>query len=83
MRGRFREWLHLPHMTKPKRPLPSTVVLLVRHGLTPTTGVKLPGRAAGLHLSDEGRKQAENAAERIAKIGKVRSEERRVGKECH
>ena len=56
---------------KAKRPLPSTVVLLVRHGLTPTTGVKLPGRASGLHLSDEGRKQAENAAERIAKIDKV------------
>ena len=56
---------------KAKRPLPSTVVLLVRHGLTPTTGVKLPGRARGLHLSDEGRRQAEAAAARIAKIPKV------------
>jgi probable phosphomutase (TIGR03848 family) len=56
---------------KDKKPTPSTVVLLVRHGLTPTTGVKLPGRARGLHLSDEGRRQAECAAERIAKIAKV------------
>jgi probable phosphoglycerate mutase len=56
---------------KDKKPTPSTVVLLVRHGLTPTTGVKLPGRARGLHLSDEGRRQAEGAAARIAKIAKV------------
>jgi len=56
---------------KDKRPPPSTVVLLVRHGLTPTTGVKLPGRARGLHLSDEGRRQAEGAAARIAEIAKV------------
>jgi probable phosphoglycerate mutase len=42
-----------------------TLVLLVRHGLTPTTGVKLPGRAPGLHLSDEGCRQAEAAAARI------------------
>jgi probable phosphoglycerate mutase len=42
------------------------VVLLVRHGRTPTTGTVLPGRAAGLHLSDEGRAQAEAVAGRIA-----------------
>ena len=56
---------------KASRPAPSTVVLLVRHGLTPTTGVKLPGRARGLHLSDEGRRQAEAAATRIAMIARV------------
>src|SRR6266540_6646169 len=56
---------------KDKKPAPSTVVLLVRHGLTPTTGVKLPGRAPGLHLSDEGRRQAEAVAARIAKLSKV------------
>ena len=49
----------------------ATVVLLVRHGLTPTTGIKLPGRAPGLHLSDEGRRQAEAAAERIGKVAKI------------
>ena len=56
---------------KDKKPVPPTLVLLVRHGLTPTTGVKLPGRARGLHLSDEGRRQAEAAATRIAKIPKL------------
>ena len=45
---------------------PSTLLLLVRHGATPTTGTVLPGRAAGLHLSDRGRAQAERVAERLA-----------------
>jgi probable phosphomutase (TIGR03848 family) len=48
-----------------------TLVLLVRHGQTPTTGTTLPGRAAGLHLADTGRQQAEAVAERIAALGKV------------
>lgn len=47
-----------------------TLVLLVRHGKTPTTGAVLPGRAKGLHLADEGVAQAERAAERIAALGK-------------
>jgi probable phosphoglycerate mutase len=46
------------------------VVVLVRHGRTPTTGKVLPGRAAGLHLSDEGRAQAEGVAARIAELGR-------------
>lgn len=50
---------------RPKPPL-ATLVLLVRHGKTPTTGQVLPGRAAGLHLSDEGRAQADTVAGRIA-----------------
>ncbi len=49
----------------------ATLVLLVRHGLTPTTGVKLPGRAPGLSLSDEGQRQAEAAAARIGALGSV------------
>lgn len=44
----------------------STLILLVRHGETPTTGTVLPGRAPGLHLSDRGRAQAEQVAERLA-----------------
>ncbi|MBM4440632.1 MAG: MSMEG_4193 family putative phosphomutase [Candidatus Rokubacteria bacterium] len=48
-----------------------TVLLLVRHGLTPTTGKVLPGRAPGLHLSDDGRKQAEAAAARLVKVPKI------------
>jgi len=49
----------------------STTILLVRHGLTPTTGRLLPGRSAGLHLSDEGQRQAEAAAQRIARLKSV------------
>jgi probable phosphoglycerate mutase len=47
------------------------MVLLVRHGQTPTTGRVLPGRAPGLHLSDDGRRQAEAAATRIARVERV------------
>ncbi|MGI8709762.1 MAG: MSMEG_4193 family putative phosphomutase [Acidimicrobiales bacterium] len=49
----------------PKTPPAHTLVLLVRHGQTPTTGASLPGRAPGLHLADPGRQQAEAAAARI------------------
>jgi probable phosphomutase (TIGR03848 family) len=52
------------------RPRP-TVVLLVRHGQTPTTGKILPGRAPGLHLSETGQAQAKAAGERIAALPKV------------
>jgi len=52
-------------------PPASTVVLLVRHGQTPTTGAVLPGRAAGLHLADAGRDQAERVAQRIAELKTV------------
>jgi probable phosphoglycerate mutase len=52
----------------PKKQPTSAIALLVRHGTTPTTGKVLPGRAPGLHLSDDGRKQAQATAERIAAI---------------
>lgn len=52
----------------PKAP-PPTLVLLVRHGQTPTTGKTLPGRARGLHLADKGQEQAQAAADRIAPFG--------------
>lgn len=45
-----------------------TLLLLVRHGVTPTTGQVLPGRAAGLHLSDQGVAQAERVARRLAAL---------------
>jgi broad specificity phosphatase PhoE len=48
-----------------------TVILLVRHGATTTTGRELPGRAPGLHLSDQGRAQAEQVAARIAALAGV------------
>ena len=54
--------------TPAKKPAPpnSTLVLLVRHGTTPTTGKVLPGRAGGLHLSEKGEKEAATVAARLA-----------------
>jgi probable phosphoglycerate mutase len=48
-----------------------TIVLLVRHARTPTTGAALPGRAPGLHLSDEGRREADATAARIGTLKRV------------
>jgi probable phosphoglycerate mutase len=53
---------------RPTKPTPPTVVVLVRHGQTPTTGSVLPGRAAGLHLADKGREQAAAVADRLAPL---------------
>lgn len=47
------------------------MILMVRHGRTPTTGKVLPGRAKGLHLSDDGLAEAKRVAERIAEMKKV------------
>lgn len=62
-----------PTSKAPRSPAgtPPTLVLLVRHGQTPTTGKLLPGRAPGLHLADTGRTQAAVAAERIAALPRV------------
>ncbi len=49
----------------------TTLVLLVRHGLTPTTGVKMPGRSRGLHLSDDGKRQADGLVKRLAAVPKL------------
>jgi len=54
--------------SRPKHSDRPTVVLLVRHGTTPTTGKVLPGRAPGLHLSEQGIAQAEAVAERIGAL---------------
>ncbi len=51
----------------PPRPT-FTTVLLVRHGVTATTGIILPGRTPGLHLSERGVAQAEHVAERLREL---------------
>lgn len=53
----------------PRRPTPPkpTLVFLVRHASTPSTGKVLPGRAKGLHLSEQGHKQAATVAQRLAR----------------
>ncbi|HEU4666520.1 MAG TPA: MSMEG_4193 family putative phosphomutase [Arthrobacter sp.] len=45
-----------------------TLLLLVRHGETPTTGRVLPGRAPGLHLSERGGVQARLVSDRLADL---------------
>jgi probable phosphoglycerate mutase len=50
-----------------------TIVLLVRHGQTPTTGKKLPGRAPGLHLAATGVEQAQKVGGRIGALGSVKA----------
>ncbi len=50
--------------SQPQPPAP-TVILLVRHGTTTTTGKELPGRAPGLHLAESGQRQAAQVAARI------------------
>ncbi|MCB0976256.1 MAG: MSMEG_4193 family putative phosphomutase [Acidimicrobiales bacterium] len=57
--------------TPPGQDRSATLVLLVRHGQTPTTGSTLPGRAPGLHLADRGVQQAEAVATRIGALGRV------------
>ena len=47
------------------RPKP-TVLVLVRHAVTAETGPVLSGRKPGVDLSDEGRRQASAAADRLA-----------------
>jgi probable phosphomutase (TIGR03848 family) len=45
-----------------------TLVLLVRHGLTATTGEVLTGRTPGIPLDDRGRAQAAAVAARLAPV---------------
>ena len=49
-----------------RKPPPPTVVCFVRHGTTATTGKLLPGRARGLHLSDQGRQEATKVGEALS-----------------
>jgi probable phosphoglycerate mutase len=56
---------------KPAKAPTHTLVLLVRHGQTPTTGSTLPGRAKGLHLAEKGQAQAEAVAARIGALTNV------------
>ncbi|MGC8464664.1 MAG: histidine phosphatase family protein [Acidimicrobiales bacterium] len=51
--------------TPTQTPPPQTLLVLVRHGRTPTTGSVLPGRTPGLHLSPEGQIEAAATAQRL------------------
>src|SRR5206468_6060761 len=45
-----------------------TKFLLIRHAATDTAGKKLTGRMTGVHLNEQGVKQAQRLAERLANI---------------
>jgi probable phosphomutase (TIGR03848 family) len=53
-------------MTDSVATAPSTKLVLARHAVTAQTGPLLSGRAPGIDLSDEGRRQAEALADRLA-----------------
>jgi probable phosphomutase (TIGR03848 family) len=44
------------------------LLLLLRHAVTEQTGARLSGWLPGLHLSEDGRQQAERLAERLAPV---------------
>ncbi|GAA4896568.1 MSMEG_4193 family putative phosphomutase [Streptomonospora salina] len=46
-------------------PDPVATLLLVRHGLTASTGATLTGRSPGVHLDERGRAQADGLARRL------------------
>src|SRR5436190_18447243 len=52
----------------PPTPPSSTRLVLARHAVTAQTGPLLSGRAPGIDLSDEGRKQADALGERLASL---------------
>lgn len=45
-----------------------TLLLLIRHGVTDATGVRLGGWKPGIHLTEEGRMQADAVAERLRPV---------------
>ena len=49
----------------------STTLILVRHAKTPTTGTVLPGRAAGLSISDDGILQAKAIPASLAQVESI------------
>ncbi|HTW08146.1 MAG TPA: histidine phosphatase family protein [Acidimicrobiales bacterium] len=49
-----------------RKPSPPNVAILVRHGLTPTTGKELPEAGAGPALTEVGRQQVEETARHLA-----------------
>ena len=56
-----------------------TVIALVRHGATPTTGKILPGRAKGLNLSPQGIQQAQMAGDTLRDFLELSSGGLRLG----
>ena len=45
-----------------------TLLLLIRHAVTESTGTRLSGRTPGLHLGEQGRVQAAALGERLRPV---------------
>ena len=60
-------------MSSKKRDKSVSIIILVRHGHTPTTGKILPGRAKGLHLSELGKEQASKVATNLSMLENVKA----------
>ncbi len=60
-------------MSSKKRDKSVSIIILVRHGQTPTTGKILPGRAKGLHLSELGKEQASKVATNLSMLENVKA----------
>ena len=58
-------------MSSKERDKSVSIIILVRHGHTPTTGKLLPGRAKGLHLSELGKEQASKVATNLSMLDNV------------
>ena len=58
-------------MSSKERDKSVSIIILVRHGHTPTTGKILPGRAKGLHLSELGKEQASKVATNLSMLDSV------------
>ena len=58
-------------MNSKERDKSVSIIILVRHGHTPTTGKILPGRAKGLHLSELGKEQASKVATNLRMLENV------------
>ena len=60
-------------MSSKERDKSVSIIILVRHGHTPTTGKILPGRAKGLHLSELGKEQASKVATNLSMLENVKA----------
>ena len=60
-------------MSSKKHDKSVSIIILVRHGHTPTTGKILPGRAKGLHLSELGKEQASKVATNLSMLENVKA----------
>jgi|SRR5438477_7300094 len=60
-----------PSRSSRRPPSPPTLILMVRHGTTATTGKVLPGTAKGLHLAEKGQTEAQALADRLAGLPNV------------